>query len=212
MKNNIKKNGSLLLELLIVIGVVAIITPLIAQVVVSSLNMNKWSVENKTAASLADEELQAIDNISFEKWQNIYNKIKLSSSHYYALKNNGSWSVSLGEENKIINGVDYLRYFTITDVCRDNTSDIIITASSTPPCPVGSKADPSVQKVTVIVSWRNGSLSKDYYLTRWRNQVCLQTDWSGIGSGPVACPSSVYDSATAIDLTSVPGSIKLQAN
>ena len=212
MKNNILKPGSLLLELLIVIGVLAIIIPLVAQIVVSSLNMNKWSTNNKVALNLVDEELKAIDGVSFEKWQNIYSQIKISSSHYYTLKSSGAWALSLGDESLTVNNLNYTRYFTISNVCRDNTTNIIVTASGTPPCTTGNSDDPSTQKITVTVNWTNGTLSKDYYLTRWRNKICAQTTWSGVSSSPVSCPSTVYESATSIDLNSVPGSLKLQAN
>lgn len=211
MKNNLKKSGSLLLELLIVIGVVAIIVPLVAQIIVSSLNMNKWTVENNVASNLADEELKTIDNVSFEKWQNIYGKIKLSTAHYYTVKSGGAWSLSLGDESVNVNNINYTRYFTISNVCRDDASKTIIISTSTSPCISGSSDDPSTQKVTVTVTWPNGTLSKDYYLTRWRNKICNQTSWSGTGSGPVTCSSSVYESATNIDVSSST-SIKLQAN
>jgi len=210
MKNNLKKSGSLLLELLIVIGVIAIVIPLVAQIVISSLNMNKWTVTNKTALDLVDEEFKAIDGVSFTKWQNIYSQIKLNSSHYYMVKSGGAWSISLGDESLTVNGLGYTRYFTISNVCRDDTSNTIITASGTPPCTTGNSDDPSTQKITVTVSWQNGTISKDYYLTRWRNQICNQTSWSGVGSGPVSCSSSVYESATNIDVSSTT-SLKLQA-
>ena len=210
MKNNFKQNGSLLLELLIVIGVIAIILPLVAQIVVSSLNMNKWSTENKVALNLVDEELKSIDGVGFEKWQNLYGKIKLSSAHYYTTKSSGAWSLALGDESLTVNNLSYTRYFTISNVCRDDTTKLIVTATSTPPCTTGNSDDPSTQKITVTVSWQNGTLSKDYYLTRWRNKVCAQSAWSGTGSGPVACPSSIYESATNIDVSSTT-SLKLQA-
>lgn len=212
MKNNIQKNGSLLLELLIVIAVVAIIVPLVAQIVVSSLNMNRWSTENKVATELVDESIKAIDSVSFEKWQNIYSKIKGSANHYYSVKSGGAWSVSLGDESLTVNNLNYTRYFTITNVCRDDITKMVVMNTSTPPCTAGNSDDPSTQKITVTVSWSNGTLSKDYYLTRWRNKVCVQTSWSGVGSGPVTCPSTVYESATSIDLNTTPGSLKLQAN
>ena len=212
MKTFNKKSGSLLLELLIVIGVIAIIMPVVAQVVIASLNSNKWSAENKIGVNLVDETNKAVENISFEKWQNIYGLLKDSSSHYYAIKSNGSWIVATGDENLTINGLSYTRYFTVSNVCRDDLAKSIVVATSTPPCTSGNSDDPSTQKITVQVSWRSGTISKDYYLTRWRNQVCNQTNWSGLASGPVNCPSTVYDSASSIDTNSVPGSLKLQSN
>jgi len=212
MKISTHKKGSLLLELLVVIGVVAILIPLIAQIVVSSLRSNKWSTENKVAAGLADEETKAAESASFEKWQNIYSKIKGSANHYYAAKSGGAWAISAGDESLTVNNLAYTRYFIISNVCRDTITKSIIMDPSIPPCTAGNSDDPSTQKITVTVAWVDGSFSKDYYLTRWRNQVCHQTAWSGTGSGPANCPSTLYESATNIDVTSIPGSLKLQGN
>jgi hypothetical protein len=210
MKVYLQKPGSLLLELLIVIGVVAIIIPIIAQIVVSSLSANKWSMENKIAVDLIDESIKSIESTSFEKWQNIYNKIK--GDEYHSTKNGGSWSINLGRESLTINGLSYQRYFTISNVCRNDIDKSIITTIGVPPCTIGNTDDPSTQKIVVTVSWRDGTISKEYYLTRWRNQVCHQTSWSGTGGAPVACPSTIYESATNIDTVGFPGSIRLQPN
>lgn len=212
MNNKNYKSGSLLLEILIVIGVVAIIIPIVAQIVVTSLNANKWTVENRIATGLADETIKAVENVSFEKWQNIYSKLKGTTNHYYPLKNGGAWSLAFGDESLTVNNLHYVRYFTIYNVCRDDSSKVIITTTGVPPCTTGNSDDPSTQKITVTVTWTNGTLSKDYYLTRWRNQVCHQTSWSGAGAGPVSCPSTLYESATNIDTSGTPGSLKLQAN
>jgi hypothetical protein len=212
MKVYFQQPGSLLLELLIVIGVIAIIIPIIAQIVVSSLSANKWSMENKIATELVDESIKAIENSSFEKWQNIYNKTKGPDNHYYSLKSAGSWIVNPGDESLTVNGLSYTRYFTIANVCRSDVDKSIITTVGVPPCTVGNSDDPSTQKITVTVFWRDGTISREVYLTRWRNQVCHQTNWSGTGVTPVACPSAVYESATNIDTTGLPGSLRLQAN
>lgn len=214
MKNINKKPGSLLLELLIVIGVVAIIIPIIAQVVITSLNVNKWSMENKVAVDLADEVTKAVESAIFEKWQNIYNKTKGEANHYYPIKENGAWviSLNLGEENLNVNNLNYVRYFSIFNVCRDNLTRAIIMDANTSPCPDGSSEDPSTQKIKVTVSWKDGSFTKDYYLTRWRNQICHQTNWNGVSMGTTTCPNTTYESATNIDVNTIPGSLRLEAN
>jgi len=211
MKIFARKEAYLLLEILVVIGVVAIIVPLIAQIIVSSLNANKWSMENKIAVGLADETFKAAEGSSFEKWQNVYSKLKGSTNHYFTINSAGAWIINSGDETLTVNGLSYTRYFYITNVCRDNTSKSIIMDLSVPPCTSGNSDDPSTQKITVTVTWRNGTLSKDYFLTRWRNQVCNQTNWSGIGSGPVTCPNTIYESSSNID-TTAPGSLKLLPN
>jgi type II secretory pathway pseudopilin PulG len=204
------RSGSLLLEILVVIGVFAIISPLVAQIVVTGFNTDKWSIENSAALNLADATIKATENISFEQWQNIYNLGKTATDHYYPDTVGAPWIVSSGDEIVNVDGRSYTRYFTVTNVCRDNTTKAIIAA--TPPCAAGASDDPSTQKISVTVSWAEGILTKDTYLTRWRNKLCHQTNWGNIGSGPANCPSNAYESATDIDTTTLPGSITLQAN
>ncbi len=206
-----KLPGALLLELLVVIGVFAIIAPLVAQIIVSSINANKIAMENMAAVNLIDEAIEATESIGFSKWQNIYNLTKSPASHYYPSKLGGAWIVNSGEETILVNDRVYTRYFSVSNVCRDNTTRNIITTAGVPPCTAGNSDDPSTQELTITVAWNGRTISKDTYLTRWRNKVCGQTTWTGTGAGPAVCPSTVYDSATSIDI-STPGSLKIQAN
>jgi type II secretory pathway pseudopilin PulG len=206
-----KMSGALLLELLIVIGLFAILVPLVAEIIVSSLSANRVAIENMAAVSLIDETIEAAESVSFANWQDIYNLTK-SSAHYYPAKVAGAWTVASGDEVLNVNGQNYTRYFTINNVCRDNTTRNIITTSGVPPCTTGNSDDPSTQELAILVSWNGRTVSKTAYLTRWRNKICNQTDWTGTGSGTSTCPSTLYESATSIDISSVPGSLKIQAN
>ncbi|MFZ4631690.1 MAG: type II secretion system protein [Patescibacteria group bacterium] len=203
--------GALLLELLVVIGVFAILVPLVAQIIIASLSVNKVSVENTAALALMDEVITATDSISFTHWHDIYNLTKNISNHYYPVKAAGAWSLASGDEIINVNGINYTRYFTVSNVCRD-ASNNIINDNNFPPCVGGNGDDPSVQRIIINVSWNNRSISKNTYVTRWRNQVCYQTSWTEIGAGPLTCPTTLYDSATSIDINTTPGSLKIQAN
>lgn len=204
------RRGSLLLEILVVIGVFAIVSPLVAQIVVTGFNTNKWSIADSTALSLADATIKEMENVSFEQWQNIYDLGKTAADHYYLTAAGSALTVNSGEETVNTDGRGYTRYFTVNNVCRDNTTKALVAAA--PPCAVGASDDPSTQKISVTVSWPEGILTKDTYLTRWRNKLCHQTNWGNIGSGPANCPSNAYESAIDIDTTTLPGSIMLQAN
>lgn len=182
----------MLLELLLVIGVVAIVIPVISQVVVSSLNTNKFTMENKIAVELVDEAIKAVENVSFEKWQYIYDEVESSSTKRYPNKSNSKWSVTTNpaDGNLVVNDIEYTRYFTVSHVCRDNISKMIITTAGSCGDSI-SFDDPSTQKITATVSWHNNNnnVSKDYYLTRWRNKVYEQTEWSG-NDGAAVCSST----------------------
>ena len=204
--------GQLLLEILIAVGVAAVVLSVVSQLVLVSLNSNKATVESTIAENLAQEEFKAVGAIAFSKWQNLYDLAKATSSHYFATSTTGDWATSTGEEVVSLNGLSFTRYFTVSNVCRDDLTRAIITTVGVPPCTAGNSDDPSTQKITVKVSWSGGAVERSDYLTRWRNQTCVQTSWNSGGStGTTTCPASVYDTQTDID-TSVPGSIMLLAN
>lgn len=214
MKKYLKKiirdnRGELLLEALIIIGVIAIVGAISSQVIIVSLDANRRSADRATVEGLIEEEFGAVEAAAFEKWQNLYDLNKLSA-HYYAIKQSGAWTITGGDEALSVNGIDYSRYFTVSDVCRDNTTRAIITTAGVPPCTAGNSDDPSTQQVTVSVgSAALATTTRSTYLSRWRNQICAQTSWSGTGSGTTTCPATTYQSGDAsLDLTA-PGSIKL---
>lgn len=209
----IKDNrGQLLLEILIAVGVAAVVLSVVSQLVLVSLNSNKATVESTIAENLAQEEFKAVGAIAFSKWQNLYNLTKATSSHYFATSTAGDWATSTGDEAINLNSLNFTRYFTVANVCRDDVSKSIITAAGVPPCTAGNSDDPSTQKITVTVSWPGGTITRSDHLTRWRNQTCVQTSWITSGSGTTTCPATYYDTKDAEIDTSVPGSIRLQAN
>jgi hypothetical protein len=121
--------------------------------------------------------------------------------------------LSSQEIQKLYNSHVFRRYFSVENVCRTNDSNSTI--SGTAPCGGGTVDDPSTQKVTTSIEWTtNGSLSQailNDYLTRWKNSVFWQTDWSAgqNQSGPLTKPNNQYASSTNIDNTTKPGSIRI---
>ena len=200
--------GSLLLEILVVIGLFAIIAPLAAQVIVSGLYINKWSAETSLASGLADETLLAAESIAFQRWLDVYGKIKGDDNFYHPYMSAGAWTIVDGAETLAMNGREYQRYFTVNDACRDNVTGNI---SGPAPCLPGNSEDPSTQLISATVVWDSGRILKEAYLTRWRNQICRQSAWGSVSSGPVSCPSHFYESSVNIDFNSSPGSLMLRA-
>ncbi|MGC9046549.1 MAG: LamG-like jellyroll fold domain-containing protein, partial [Minisyncoccia bacterium] len=117
-------------------------------------------------------------------------------------------ALSTTEIKRLYNSAVFTRYFTVNDVYRDASDNIV---------PSGGTLDPSTQLINVIVNWltnqgKSGSYNVSYYLSRWVNKTFDQTDWSG-GSGqtnPTTQPDNKYNSSSNVDVNSVPGSIKLQ--
>lgn len=185
------QRGSLLLELLIAIALLAVILGIGSQAVWVSLQSGKVSGERDVAVGLASEALEATRSVAEEKWQNIYDLTGKGSTHYYATSTQPTkkWSLAAGDEVIALNNASYTRYVIIENVSRDAGTRMIDT---------GTNYDPSTQKVTVTVSWPNAdSVVISEYFLRWKNRACQQTSWTTSGSsGLKTCPDTTYDTAT----------------
>lgn len=120
--------------------------------------------------------------------------------------------LSADEVHQINNSNPFSRYFSVEDVCRTNDASSTITGVA--PCGSGSFQDPSTEKVTTVVEWptRGSTASTQVfdYVTRWKNDVFEQTDWSG-GSGSSGAytePGSVFSSSSNVD-TGTQGTIRI---
>ncbi|MCX6755017.1 MAG: hypothetical protein NT068_00550 [Candidatus Nomurabacteria bacterium] len=204
--NKIKRNtGSLLLELLIVISILAVILSFSANAIFLSMKSNRVSGERDVSSSLASEEIEAVRAVTEEDWQNIYGLTK-SIAHYYPTQSSGKWILSSGDGTVILNGITYTRYITIDNVSRDATTRDIENTY------ISSDDDPSTQKVTAVVSWSGGNSFTTYeYFFRWKNKICGQNAWTTGGSGNTVknCTDASYDIKDSnIDVST--GVIKLQ--
>lgn len=200
-----KNKGSLLFELLIVIALFAIILSFGANAIYLSLRSNKLSIERDVALSVASETMEATRAVIEEDWQNIYGLTK-GTTHYYPSLLNDKWVLLGGDGSITLNDILYTKYITINNVSRDySTRDILNTYSSI-------DDDPSTQKVTVTVSWPNGSnVTILEYFFRWKNKTCGQSGWATGGSlnTVIDCADNNYDTKDAsIDIST--GSLKLQ--
>lgn len=204
--NSSQKKGSLLLELLIVISLLAVILSIGSEAVFVSLKSSKIAGERDVALGLSNEAIEAVKAVTEENWQNIHSLTK-ETQHYYATSTAslGSWTLVAGDETIVLNNTTYTRYMTIENVSRDNSSRAILDT--------GGDNDPSTQKVTVVVSWAGAEpLIASEYFFRWRNKTCGQSSWVGSGlSGNTvqACGTTTYDTIDSTVSTST-GTLKLQ--
>ena len=211
MKNYIKnlqntQKGSLLLELLIVISLLAIILSVGASAIFLSMRSNKVSGERDSSSALASEYLEAARSIAEENWQNIYGLTK-STQHYFPTQSAGRWIFTAGSQIISVNNIIYTRYVVINNVSRDNITRNIQSSY------LSANNDPSTQKITVTVGWAGANpLVISEYFFRWKNKVCNQTDWSGgVGSGVKNCPDTTYTDISPLGTidTSIGGQLKL---
>ncbi|KKU77394.1 MAG: hypothetical protein UY12_C0026G0013 [Parcubacteria group bacterium GW2011_GWA2_47_8b] len=197
--------GQSLIEILIGITIAGMLISGAVLTITASLRSSVQNKNIQTATSLGQELLDKASVFSEGSWLGVYNLDK-SLTEYYLATSGPSFVTSIGMETIELDGVSFVRYFILDNVSRDSDGNIVTS---------GGTDDPSTQKITVFVFWSEGGDASNStfvkYLTRGRNLVFRQTDWSG-GSGqtgPITVPNSRYDTATDIDATGQPGSIKV---
>lgn len=199
------KKGQILLELLIALALSAIIFVGLGELVFSSRKTSSNVAKEQGALYLLQETFEVLKSLRDSNWHNLYDLNK--DQEYYLKRQSSGWSISGDSNDKIVslNGIDYERYFVIQRVSRNANGEIVET---------GGKEDPSTLKVKVFIK-ANGmdDLVMSRYFTRFKNDVFVQTDWSGGPGqpGPITIPNNRYfwDDGN-LDATGLPGSVKLK--
>jgi len=199
-KNNQK--GQLLIEILLAILIGSLIIGSAANLIVISQKSDFISGEKNIAVLLAQEGIEAVESIKNNSWHNIYLPpdgtgdaiVGKGDANIYCLKNDGIiWSLSGPFPNTgpfpdceiDINGKIYTRKIIFYNTNREDNDDENITE-------IATKEDPSTQKIKVVISHNNGmDIIFEEYIVRWKNQIFIQSDWTG-GSGQPG-PVSVKD-------------------
>lgn len=114
-------------------------------------------------------------------------------------------ALSANEVKSLANGVEFTRSFYVDDIGRDGNGKIVLS---------GGTNDPSTKKVTVNYRWGAVPTSTlPEYVSRSKDRVYSQTDWSG-GPGQTAATSGINSkfasSTTNINYASTTGSITIQ--
>lgn len=198
------QKGQSLVELMIAIGISAILVGGISTTYITSLKSNANARLSSVSAQLAQELYDNIKALSDSNWNSIYLLIK--GSNYFLNLSGNTFAVSQGTDTVLIDGVSYTRYFIVNNVSRDGSGAI---ASS------GGADDPSTQVVTAYVSWASsgtsGTTRVGGYIERNRNTSTRVSDWEG-GSGqegPFVGQTNSFSSGTNVDYTTLPGAIKI---
>jgi len=219
-KSNAKinyKSGSLLLEVLIAIAAAAIIVTLVSQSTYVSLYGSRSATQKSVALGLAEEVFEGINAASTEKWQDLYTLTKNSGQYSVATSSN-KWVINSGSKTITVDTKEYTEHFIVENVCRDgnsatrNITGITDGSGTTETCVTSSGVhDPSTQKITITVSWQGSDpLVISNYITRWKNKICNQTDWSGAqDASATACPTN-KQGGTDGNLDTSGGELKLQ--
>lgn len=197
--------GQTLVEVLIGITVGAIIIGGMTGVIGLSLRSSLQNKSYQIASSLNQELADNVTIFAEANWRNIYDLNKSPDQYYLTATSTGFTAVP-GTESVAVEGATYNRNFTVANINRDVNGDIADSGTD----------DPSTQKITISTIFEVGgeitSVSFIKYLSRNRNLIFRQTDWSGGEGedGPLTSPNNRFATSTNINSTSTPGMIKIQ--
>jgi len=168
--NYIQKNqAQSLIELLIVIGLMAILLPAVSMGLIASREGKPQQERRVRAAQLIKESQEAVRSIREASWSNIE-----TNGTYYPEHDGSTWSLVAGTE--IVNTIT--RQIEIEDVQRDDNNQIVES---------GGSVDPSTKKITITTSWDapiETSISSALYLTRYLdNATYIQTTEADFNTG-----------------------------
>ena len=187
-----KQQGVSLIELLIVIGMLAIVIPVLATAFIDS-NEGKVQHDHRLeAAQLLKETQDALRVIRESGWSNVS-----TNGTYHPTISGSSWSLVAGTQN--VGGI--FRQIVISDVYRD-TNNAIVTS--------GGSIDPSTKKIVITTSWTTpiaNSLQSTMYLTRYLdNATYTQTTQAEFNTGTLTNVQATNTSGGEVTLaTNVKG-------
>ena len=166
---SIKKQfkGFSLVELVLAIGVFAILASGVTYVVTNSYTNFYGSGNKQNISEFAQEGIEAVRSIRDNSWQDIEDVSGAGNKGIN--KDAGYWAFSGSSDTR--DGLT--RVISIASAQRDSDGNIVDSDGTD---------DPRTKQVTVTVS---ASGIEDYvlvtFLTDWSHKVWQQTDWSGSG-------------------------------
>lgn len=164
-----RKFGQSLVELLLIIGLSAIVLPSLITGLVSSRNGRPQQNQRLQATTLMKETVEAVRNVREKGW----NSFAVNGT-YHPVISSSAWSLATG--SAVLNG--FTQQLVISDVSR-NSSGVIVTT--------GGTVDPSTKKVVVTISWTSpnvSSVSSTLYLTRYLDNIThIETSAADFNAG-----------------------------
>lgn len=164
--------GQILLEVLVGVGVFAVVITTLLGVLVVSLRGGRFAQETTVGKALAEEYKNVLSSLSRSNWNSIYATVNQPTDHFRIRASGTVWVIEQGEEVVTFQGVTFTRYFTGEKVYRDLNGDIVTT---------GGTEDSSTVKSTISVRSEDFNLQEMLLLTRWGAAAAHQATW---GRGP----------------------------
>ena len=195
------RRGQSLAEILVGMAIGIFLIMVGIGLMVPALKTNTQVTNIQKGVALAKELLDNVRVWSEGDWHNVLALATGTANHYYLITTSSPFVSSSGNQTVMLSTTTYTRYFYVNDVYRDGSGNITTS---------GGTYDPSTKQITVAYSWSGGSTYAIFmYLTRNRDNIYDQTDWSG-GPGASSAATSVgnqFATSSNIDYTTTTGSI-----
>ena len=170
-KNNHSQKGQTLIELLLAIGLAAVILPSLLTSLVASRDGRDQQKQRLEATGYLREANESIRVIK-EQWSNIP-----SNGTYYPEIYNNTWRLTPGRE--LINN-EFTREIEVENVYRDSNGAITLNPDPS------DLIDPSTKRLVTTISWENpysSSITSSTYITRHVNASFTQTTETTFNTG-----------------------------
>lgn len=170
MKKLFQCRGQTLIELILAMGLAAIILPALMAGFMSSREGKVQQGQRMQAIALLKETEQAVKSIRNTGWNNF-----ATNGTYHPVLGSSSWSFASG--TIATNG--FTQEVVISDVSRNANGDIVIS---------GGTNDPSTKKVVITIFWtqpQTSSITSTTYYTRNTNLTHTETSDTHFNAGIV---------------------------
>ncbi len=200
------RKGQSLIEVFVALGVGVLMIGGITGAFSVILRSNDFAEKTRNATILNDGLAEMTRSFADGNWPGIYNLLNGSANRYHLINSSGIITPQNGSESITMGIFDYSRSFYVDNVSRDGSGNIEAVYNA-------DNDDPSTQKITVETVYSivgvSRTISTWFYVTRMRNIVIGQTDWSGGAgqAGPISELNNRFDSQVNVDFTTTPGSI-----
>lgn len=188
-----RQRGQTLVELLVVIGIMAIMLPALVTAMVATREGRVQESARLQATTLLSESEEAVRVVRGAGWQQF-----AVNGTYHPVVNGGTWGLASGSENM----GDFTRTIQIEDAQRDSGGAIVASGGST---------DPSTKKVTYTVSWNQpivSTLSSTGYFQRYSgNAAWVQTTQAEFNAGTKTDTSVNATGGGQVELSAAAGGI-----
>src|SRR3989344_2600152 len=205
--SRVSTTGQALVEILIGLAVAGTLIGAATTALVAILRSGLETKNFQIASSLGQELMDNVKTVAEADWRDIYDLSKGTGAQYHVTASGATFIIDPGSVISTVGNIAYTKFFSVENVSRDAAGAIVAS---------GGADDPSTQKIVSHVQWPSASRTAEAvltgYLSRWRNSISRQTDWSGGDgqTGPVSELNKKFFSSTGIDYSSNAGSIIIQ--